>query len=316
MHGKRKLKTWLKMSIFLVGVVCNTNVCEGDDWYIVVDDMESYNNTDNKIKDTWRDYWYQSMNPPYIPTGAVLDLGEQPQDPVHGGSQSMKYQYVNILWGTPGHPDAYAGVCYSEAWLPIPAELQDWTAGGAGALRLYFYGDADNDVGDGERMYVGLKDVGGKYAEVRYGVHDPTYEDMNYIGVEQWFGWDISLPHFSDANFASVVNDVNLSAISELYIGFGDRRNPICGGEGVVMFDDIQLYPPQCIPWLVKPVGDLDNNCFVDFRDFAILANQWMQPAGSPSADIAEPPDGWVKWEDLGVLAECWLEEKLWPTEP
>jgi hypothetical protein len=27
----------------------------------------------------------------------------------------------------------------------------------------------------------------------------------------------------------------------------------------------------------VCPIGDLDNNCWVDFRDFAIMANEWLQ---------------------------------------
>ncbi|MHC4657691.1 MAG: FG-GAP repeat protein [Planctomycetota bacterium] len=58
------------------------------------------------------------------------------------------------------------------------------------------------------------------------------------------------------------------------------------------------------------PLADLDNDCDVDFNDFAILAGQWFQAPGEPSADIAPSPtrDGIVDWLDLKVLAEQWLQ--------
>ncbi len=58
--------------------------------------------------------------------------------------------------------------------------------------------------------------------------------------------------------------------------------------------------------------GDFDSQCdvdFVDFVDFSILASQWLEPPGSPSADIApEDLDGIVDNQDLAVLVEHWLE--------
>jgi hypothetical protein len=87
----------------------------------------------------------------------------------------------------------------------------------------------------------------------------------------------------------------------------------IPGGDGIVHFDDIRLYPPICVPQYA-PQADFSGNCFVDFEDYAILANQWFQPPGDPSADVApEPPDGIVNWRDLAVLADEWLQQKLWP---
>ncbi len=54
--------------------------------------------------------------------------------------------------------------------------------------------------------------------------------------------------------------------------------------------------------------GDLDDDCDVDFADFAILASQWQQPPGTPSADIAPPGgDGIVNMNDLGLLLDSWL---------
>jgi hypothetical protein len=58
------------------------------------------------------------------------------------------------------------------------------------------------------------------------------------------------------------------------------------------------------------PVGpaDLDIDCDVDFMDFEILARQWRQPPGEPSADIAPPGgDGIVDMDDLSVLVNSWL---------
>ncbi len=66
----------------------------------------------------------------------------------------------------------------------------------------------------------------------------------------------------------------------------------------------VQLSLIGCEPW--------DFNCdgSVDFDDFAILGNQWLQPPGDPSADIApEAGDGMVDFFDLGVMTQHWLEK-------
>ena len=54
--------------------------------------------------------------------------------------------------------------------------------------------------------------------------------------------------------------------------------------------------------------GDLNYDCEVDFVDFAVLAGQWLQPPGVPSADIAPlGGDEIVDMNDLGLLADSWL---------
>jgi hypothetical protein len=57
-------------------------------------------------------------------------------------------------------------------------------------------------------------------------------------------------------------------------------------------------------------LADLNRDGLVNFKDFAILAGQWFQAPGEPSADIAPSPtrDGIVDWLDLKVLAEQWLQ--------
>jgi hypothetical protein len=272
---------------------------KGDVWsftvvpFLVVDDMESYDTGGNKINDTWRDATYFWV-------GAWLYLGVDPYEPVHGGAQSMKYEYENDggLWDDLHY--------YAEAVRTFAAPF-DWSGSGIKALTLYFYGDAGNDAGATEQMYVGLEDSS-SYAQGEYGDNG---EDMNDIKIAEWQEWNIRLQDFNDGGVA-------LSDIRKMYIGFGDRENlnpgGTPGGTGVVYFDDIRLYPRKCAVSLGKPAADFDSNCSVDFRDLAVLGSQWLQSPGDPSADIApETPDGVVDWRDLAVLGNEWLEQQLWP---
>jgi hypothetical protein len=55
--------------------------------------------------------------------------------------------------------------------------------------------------------------------------------------------------------------------------------------------------------------GDLDCDGAVNFEDLRILTDQWLQPPGVPSADIAPAPtDGIVTFVDFSALAEHWLK--------
>jgi hypothetical protein len=255
--------------------------------YVVLDDMEDYNDS-NPIWDTWIDGWEND-------TGSVIGLGTDPCDPVHGGRQSMIYDYDN---------DSIFGLYkYSEAYRTI-SDPCDWTIFGVEALVLYFYGKPGNDAN--EQTYVGLEDSRGpvSYAEARYG---DAGEDMNDIKEQEWHEWNVELQDFNDAGV--ILTDVN-----RVYIGFGDRDNPVAGGSGTVYFDDIRLYIRRCVPEFAA-AADFTDDCLVNLRDFGILASQWLQPPGSPSADIAQPPDGIVNSLDLRVLADSWLTEDLWPAE-
>ncbi|MBN2019711.1 MAG: C10 family peptidase [Sedimentisphaerales bacterium] len=57
-------------------------------------------------------------------------------------------------------------------------------------------------------------------------------------------------------------------------------------------------------------VGDFDADCAVDFYDFALLADSWLQD--DPLRDIAPPPegDGIVDIYDLAILCDNWLAGK------
>jgi hypothetical protein len=277
--------------------VGNSQTYKGEVWsfttvveeYAVVDDMESYDRFANKISETWHDGRRNA-------TGSLLTLVGT-AGLVHEGEQSMGFCYYNGGGG---------GLkCYSEIKRTYGGSRQDWAGLGVKALTVYFYGYPFNDAT--QQMYCGLEDTGGSdtYTEVRYGDYG---EDMNDIKIEQWQQWNIDLADFNDGG-------VDLTDINSIYIGFGDRADPAPGGWGLVLFDDIRLYVPRCVPEFA-PAVDLTGDCMVTFRDFAILASQWYQPPGSPSADIApDPPDGFVDGLDLAALADNWLQKFVWPAE-
>ncbi|MHC4500060.1 MAG: LamG domain-containing protein, partial [Planctomycetota bacterium] len=207
--------------------------------YITIDDFEAYDGVSNRIFDTWQDGLWNW-------TGSYIDLGTEDSAPVHNGSQSMEYTYDNTTkWDVLHY--------WSEARLPFdPA--RDFTEAGVTMLTLYFYGDPGNDATDTEELYVGLE---GSLAEVRYS--DDAGRDMDDLKRSEWTEWNIPVSDFIG---------VNPSAVTGLLIGFGDRDNTSQqGGEGIVYFDDIRLYPSRCVPELLKPVADLDNDCVVSWGD-------------------------------------------------
>lgn len=75
--------------------------------------------------------------------------------------------------------------------------------------------------------------------------------------------------------------------------------------------DDIRLYPPGCVPSYVQPAADFDDNCMVDYLDLEILANEWLVDANDLQADLDLDTD--VDFKDYAGLADTWLDVLLWP---
>jgi outer membrane protein assembly factor BamB len=59
-----------------------------------------------------------------------------------------------------------------------------------------------------------------------------------------------------------------------------------------------------------KKAGDINSSGAVDEVDLGLMAVQWLQTPGTPSADICPPPsgDGDVDMLDFAVLANAWLD--------
>ena len=150
---------------------------------------------------------------------------------------------------------------YNNANTPLFSEAQtggptvDWTVQGVVAVDIWYKGDAANAA---VPMYAALED------NESHPVAIVVNSDPNLLATE-WKVWHIQLSDFAG---------VNLENVKKLYIGFGDRTNPVAGGAGTIYIDDIRLYVARC---LYAPAEDLNDDCVVDFEDFAVLAGNWMQ---------------------------------------
>jgi len=56
-----------------------------------------------------------------------------------------------------------------------------------------------------------------------------------------WTEWNIDLQAFADQG-------VNLTSVTSITLGLGNRANPVAGGSGMMYFDDIRLYRPAPEP--------------------------------------------------------------------
>jgi len=57
------------------------------------------------------------------------------------------------------------------------------------------------------------------------------------VKAGQWVQWKIPLSDFANAG-------VNLTAVRKMFIGVGDRADPLPGGAGLLFIDDIHLTRP------------------------------------------------------------------------
>ena len=104
--------------------------------YDLIDDFEGYDDTDNKIYDTWADFFVNN-------TGMTVGYFEAPYaetDEIHGGKKSMPLYYDNDGTVNEGTDLEQSGTLYySEAEIELP-EAQDWTKDGLETLSLWFKG--------------------------------------------------------------------------------------------------------------------------------------------------------------------------------
>jgi len=226
--------------------------------FIIVEDFEEYDDFCNRIFYKWKDGWGHSADPDCGVTASTgngtgstvgnLSAPYAEQTIVHGGNQSMPYEYNNTGAGGKAR--------YSEASLEF-ATPQNWARNEVKALTLWFHGEAGNAP---ETLYVALEDSLGQ-------VRVATHPDPDALQAAAWQQWNIALTQFSG---------VNLASVKKLYIGVGNRNNPQAGGSGKLYIDDIRLYRRRCVPSLAKPAADLSDNCIVDYADVQIVSGQWL----------------------------------------
>jgi len=89
---------------------------------------------------------------------------------------------------------------------------------------------------------------------------------------------------------------------------FAGRLDDIQIYNKILTAEEIEMLAANC--GRIKACGDLNNSGTVDAVDMQIVANQWLQTPGTPSADVCPWPSGddTVNLLDLAVLADDWLE--------
>jgi hypothetical protein len=224
----------------------------------------------------------------------------------------LQYTYNNNAQMQPG----YGGtpMAFSEAKHSYSLPGVSFTGGGVispepNTLRIDYKGTATNtanmpnivnadDTCDMDRMYVAIED-----AEGNVGVY--LNPDPYAQRATNWTPWPIAL---KDINALGVPNPVNLNAITGFAIGFGERclsrdnGSDAVDANSIVMFDNIRLEPPPAMPGCGL-VADFTGDCFVNFKDFAVMGEEWHRCG---QADFNQ--DCIVDLMDLEVLAEEWLK--------
>jgi hypothetical protein len=178
--------------------------------FLVVDDIESYNNLDPEDPASNRIFyaWIDGLDDPA--NGSIVGYADAPfaeQVNVHSGNQSMPFEYDNASGK-------------SEATLTL-INPRNWTEKGVNTLTIWYVGKVDNAA---ETMYVVLNDS----AVVANDNPDAAL-------IDSWTQWDIDLQLFADQG-------VNLANVNTITLGLGNRSNPVAGGAGMLFFDDIRLY--------------------------------------------------------------------------
>jgi hypothetical protein len=130
------------------------------------------------------------------------------------------------------------------------------------------------------------------------------HPDPNAQATTYWQQWEIPLEDLKNP-------DVNLEAVKYFSIGFGVRciDDYYGGGSGNVMFDDIRLIPP-CTPDYFSD-ADLTHDCVINSYDLAAFTQDWLNcgKCGMRADLYPEIPDAIVDFRDFAILASDWLKE-------
>ena len=228
-------------------------IIKGDVWsfksanYIVLEDFESYTDeSPNEIWNTWIDGFGDNNNgstagypdPDFIGGGHYVET-----EIVHGGLQSMPLFYDNTT------------AKLSEVTKSLTS-LRNWTVDDVITLTLFYYGDASNAA---EPMFVGVNNAIVTNADPRAALDN------------EWNQWDISMQEFADQG-------VNLSSVSSISIGLGNKANPVSGGKGHVFFDDIWLSRSE--PVVEEPEPESVDPGTTNLRAYYAFSNNTQDSSG------------------------------------
>jgi hypothetical protein len=189
----------------------------------------------------------------------------------YAGTASADFGTV-ASWGWGGGAGAFQGVFIGEG---IPVSISAYAKGvsgmGIAGIDMIFLGP---DWAIQNPDVIGRADL----AVANFGAADET-------------GWRFGL-----------LNAV--TPAGTMFVRFEVNNN---GDPGHILFDNVGI--PEQATCMFVLAGDLNDDCKADFGDLSILADQWLQPPSTPSADIAPSPngDGIVNFQDFAYIASNWL---------
>jgi len=130
---------------------------------------------------------------------------------------------TNVTMGA----SVYLGLCVTshDTALTTTAELSEATTTGGvtGSWQPVWIGDDPDRTNGSANLYVAVEDSAGKVA---------VASDPALVNAAAWTEWKIPLSSFTG---------VNLAKVKALYIGVGDRKNPVADGAGRIYIDDIRV---------------------------------------------------------------------------
>jgi hypothetical protein len=254
-------------------------IVKGDVWQFqirpnrVIDEFETY--TADTIGYIWEASGYSSI--------ALEEAAADGITHVNDGVQAMSFSYDNRY--SPYISEA------SMSPLTLKGCPNDWTAANVKLLTLSLHG---NKTFAEKKVYVYLESNGGAQSGIVY------YPDANHLldqgnwdanallaqgSWEYYRFWAINLAEFS-------AQGVNLTNITKLVIGVGNKASPTAGGQGTILVDSIRLEPAMCLGQ--DNDADLNNDCTVDMSDLVLLTDSWL--AASQTVVASAPTVGPVLW--------------------
>ena len=140
----------------------------------------------------------------------------------------------------------YIGVALTShsAGVATTAEFSEiQTSGGvSGQWQVADIG-VDHPGNSPDRLYIAVEDTSGAVAVV-------PHPDAGAVLTSDWQRWSIDLDEIAG---------VNLRAVKKMFIGVGDRDNPLPAGAGRLYIDDIRILPPLEQILTVAPADSVES---------------------------------------------------------
>jgi hypothetical protein len=251
--------------------------------------------------------------------GAQVPAGDKAGIYIVGGTSGHTIQ-CNLFTRTgaaPDGPDAFRAIINEFGGVSSLQVKQNKFTGWHTGVYLQ---NADAQVTNNVMVenYVGMSIDGAVSVTVAYNSFiDNGLEGLG-VGIPPLTSLTLEHNCFS-GNPTAVANWQSIEINAE-HNSWGDSTGPYNSisnpdGQGDAVSDNVDFDPwlPACCgdPLHLPPVGDLYEDCRVNFLDFAVFANAWLSSEGDGDWNQAcnfEPKDNVIDTLDLRILADHWLE--------